>query len=106
MPPAPSTALGARLSSSNLQSGYLPTEAAATTTAAERTADEMNSLRQQYRATPEQVERVRALLAQFEGTHNFHNYTVAREFRDRAAQRYMLKLEVSCGWVLLGRVNK
>lgn len=99
MPPAPSTALGARLSSSNLEPKSPPTEAATTTAAAaaERTTDEMSSLRQQYRATPEQVERVRALLAQFEGTHNFHNYTIAREFRDRAAQRYMLKLEVSCG---------
>lgn len=35
----------------------------------------------------------RGLLNEFTGTHCFHNYTVGRDFSDRAAQRFMMKLE-------------
>ena len=53
-----------------------------------------------YRATPDDLARLQALVKAFEGTHNFHNYTLAREFGDRSAQRHMIKVEVrsiSCG---------
>lgn len=86
MPPDSSTPLGARLYGSNA-----PEQSTASNSLPEKLTD---SLRQQYRAPAEHIQRVQALLSSFEGTHNFHNYTVARDFRDRAAQRYMIKLEV------------
>ncbi|KAF9515742.1 hypothetical protein BS47DRAFT_1293494 [Hydnum rufescens UP504] len=47
-----------------------------------------------YRATPGDLARLQALVKAFQGTHNFHNYTVAREFGDRSAQRYMVQVDV------------
>lgn len=86
MPPPRNTPLGARLRRNSNEESSEP--------AAEADLDNLNSRRQQHRASEVEVARLRELLAQFEGTHNFHNYTVGREFRDRAAQRYMIKLEV------------
>lgn len=31
---------------------------------------------------------------------NFHNFTVERSFKDRAASRFMMKMEVSSSWWL------
>lgn len=39
--------------------------------------------------------RIRAAVAEFEGVHNFHNYTVGKDFRDRSATRVMKELAVS-----------
>ena len=41
------------------------------------------------------LERVRDVFAQYTGPHNFHNYTVGKEFRDRSAHRVMKKLTIS-----------
>ncbi|KIO26619.1 hypothetical protein M407DRAFT_15026 [Tulasnella calospora MUT 4182] len=40
------------------------------------------------------LNRFRSVLKEFEGTHCFHNYTVGREFSDRAAQRFMMEVSV------------
>jgi len=48
-----------------------------------------------WRIDPETLASFRLLAQQYEGTHCFHNYTVGRDFSDRAAQRYMLKIEVT-----------
>lgn len=40
------------------------------------------------------LERFRGLIAEYKGTHNFHNYTVGKPFNDRAVKRYMISLEV------------
>jgi len=47
-----------------------------------------------WRISTEQVEVIRQTAKKFEGTHNFHNFTVGREFSDRSNQRHMWKLEV------------
>jgi tRNA pseudouridine38-40 synthase len=49
-----------------------------------------------WRIGADQVELIRETAKQFEGTHNFHNFTVGREFGDRSNQRHMWKIEV--GW--------
>ncbi|KAK4048363.1 tRNA pseudouridine synthase 1 [Microbotryomycetes sp. JL221] len=41
------------------------------------------------------VEALKAFVQAYEGSHNFYNYTVGKDFRDRSAQRLMRKLEVS-----------
>ncbi|KAM6497070.1 Pseudouridine synthase [Amanita muscaria] len=47
-----------------------------------------------WRVNPSQVARLREIVSKFEGTHNFHNFTVGREFKDRSNQRHMKKIEV------------
>jgi tRNA pseudouridine38-40 synthase len=48
-----------------------------------------------WRAGTEDIRRLREIAKKFEGTHNFHNFTVGREFSDRSTQRHMKKIEVS-----------
>ena len=47
-----------------------------------------------WRVTPRQMDKLRETAAKFEGTHNFHNFTVGREFKDRSNQRYMKTIRV------------
>jgi tRNA pseudouridine38-40 synthase len=48
-----------------------------------------------WRIGAEQVVVLRQLAAKYEGTHNFHNFTVGREVKDRSNMRYMKKVEVA-----------
>jgi len=52
--------------------------------------------KRRWRITRDQLELLRETAKKFEGTHNFHNFTVGREFRDRSNHRYMKNIEVSC----------
>ncbi|KAI0653291.1 pseudouridine synthase [Cubamyces menziesii] len=46
-----------------------------------------------YRITPEQLAALRETAKKFEGSHNFHNFTVGRDFRDRSCQRFLKSIE-------------
>ncbi|EPQ27003.1 uncharacterized protein PFL1_06895 [Pseudozyma flocculosa PF-1] len=62
------------------------------------TADDFSTdikAKKAWRMPASQVEHVRALMAKYSGSHNFHNFTIDKEFRDRAAQRFMKALHVS-----------
>ncbi|PKI83063.1 tRNA pseudouridine(38-40) synthase [Malassezia vespertilionis] len=48
-----------------------------------------------WRMPEHDLQRVRAVFNEFTGSHNFHNYTVGKEFRDRSAYRVMKRLSVS-----------
>ncbi|KAH7890799.1 pseudouridine synthase [Phlebopus sp. FC_14] len=50
--------------------------------------------KREWRVGPEQLQALRATAKKYEGTHNFHNFTIGREFGDRSNQRLMLKIEV------------
>jgi tRNA pseudouridine38-40 synthase len=63
------------------------------------TVEEEYSLKKKWRIGNEEVTRLREFVKAFEGTHNFHNYTLGREFSDRAAMRYMIKIDVRL-WLL------
>ncbi|KAH7914642.1 pseudouridine synthase [Hygrophoropsis aurantiaca] len=52
-------------------------------------------LKRKWRIGSEQVELLRETAKKFEGTHNFHNFTVGREFSDRSNQRHMKSIEIS-----------
>ena len=52
--------------------------------------------KRRWGAEPETIQRLREAAKKFEGTRNFHNFTVGREFSDRSTQRHMKKIEVSC----------
>lgn len=48
-----------------------------------------------WRTGQEQVQKLRELAKGYEGTHNFHNFTVGREFKERSNHRFMKQIEVS-----------
>ncbi|SRR6266404_5490412 len=51
--------------------------------------------KRRWRAGIDDIQRLREIAKKFEGTRNFHNFTVGREFSDRSTQRHMKKIEVS-----------
>lgn len=48
-----------------------------------------------WRISPGLVKSLRTFVKAYEGSHNYYNFTVKKEFRDRSNQRIMRKLEVS-----------
>ena len=61
----------------------------------DKTFAEDTAAKKAWRMPHEQLERVRKIFAHYLGSHNFHNFTVGKPFRDRSAQRHMLKLTIS-----------
>lgn len=55
----------------------------------------LDELRRSFRASEDDISRVRKLLKKYQGTHNFHNYTIGREFGDRSSNRYMIDIDAS-----------
>ena len=50
--------------------------------------------KRQWRVGAKAVDELRAAAKKFQGTHNFHNFTVGRDFADRSNQRNMIKIHV------------
>jgi tRNA pseudouridine38-40 synthase len=50
--------------------------------------------KRQWRAPTETVRNLKAVAGQFDGSHKFHNFTVAQTFRDANSTRFMKKIEV------------
>lgn len=50
--------------------------------------------RRGWRVDEDTLKRFDALIQQYKGTHNFHNYTVYKAFDDRSVKRYMIRLDV------------
>lgn len=69
----------------------------------ESSKDDDLQRKRRWRAGTEDVQRLREIAKKFEGTRNFHNFTVGREFSDRSTQRHMKKIEVS--YLLKGLVG-
>ncbi|EPQ56520.1 pseudouridine synthase [Gloeophyllum trabeum ATCC 11539] len=50
--------------------------------------------KRRWRVDPERLQVLRDIAQRFEGSHNFHNFTVGRDFSDRSTQRFMKKVEI------------
>lgn len=50
--------------------------------------------KRQWRMDAATLDRVRRAFHEYTGSHNFHNFTVGKEFRDRSAHRVMKKLTI------------
>ena len=48
-----------------------------------------------WRMPVEHVDCLRAIFNKYAGSHNFHNFTIGKDFRDRSAQRFMKRLTIS-----------
>ncbi|PPQ67899.1 hypothetical protein CVT26_007099 [Gymnopilus dilepis] len=59
------------------------------------TKEEDLARKRAWRVSSEQVQTLRNLATRYEGTHNFHNFTVGREYTDRSNMRYMKKVEIA-----------
>ncbi|KAH9072309.1 tRNA pseudouridine synthase [Lactarius deliciosus] len=51
--------------------------------------------KRRWRAGTEVIQKLREIAKKFEGTRNFYNFTVGREFSDRSTQRHMKKIEIA-----------
>lgn len=62
---------------------------------ARRNTPEQIAERHAYRAPKERVEKLRNAMKVFEKSHNFHNYTIGKGFKDPSAKRFMIDITVS-----------
>lgn len=62
---------------------------------ATRSTPELKQQRHNYRATQQQLDTFAAAMKIFEGTHNFHNYTNGKSFKEKSAYRYIMSINVS-----------
>ena len=51
--------------------------------------------KKKYRLPLASLARIRSIFARYSGSHNFHNFTVGKEFRDRSCNRFMKRLPIS-----------
>jgi tRNA pseudouridine38-40 synthase len=47
-----------------------------------------------YRASPEEMAYFREVMQRYEGSHNYHNFTVGAEYGERSSRRFMKTIEV------------
>lgn len=61
-----------------------------------------NEQRRAYRISSDRLSLVREVLKLYEGHHNFHNFTLGKDFKDPSAARFMKELSVSDPFVIEG----
>ncbi|KAI8374771.1 pseudouridine synthase [Blakeslea trispora] len=55
-----------------------------------------------YRVSQARFGRFREAMSYFVGTHNFHNYTIARSFQDKSSNRYIIDIKVEEPMIING----
>lgn len=58
--------------------------------------------RRAYRIPNHRLSQFRSAMEQYQGTHNFHNFTIGKSFKDQLAQRYIISTKVSDPFVIEG----
>ncbi|KOS19001.1 tRNA pseudouridine synthase 1 [Escovopsis weberi] len=58
--------------------------------------------KRRYRVTPERLQRLQDALRRYEGTNNFHNYTVQKSFSDPSSKRHIKSFVVNPRAVIIG----
>ena len=56
--------------------------------------------RRKYRISEEKLTKFRSAMKQYIGAHNFHNFTLGKDFKDPSAIRFMKKIKVSDPFVI------
>lgn len=59
-----------------------------------------NAARRAFRIDEKRLEEIRTAFRVYEGGHNFHNFTIGKDFNDASAQRYMKSLTVSDPFII------
>jgi tRNA pseudouridine38-40 synthase len=58
--------------------------------------------KRRYRVSPERLRRLQEVLSKYEGTHNYHNYTVQKSFSDPSAKRHIKSFVVNPEPIVIG----
>ena len=58
------------------------------------TKEEDLARKRKWRVGSAMLDRLRDFVKRYEGSHNFHNFTVGREFGDRSNSRFMKEIKV------------
>lgn len=58
-----------------------------------------------YRIDPRRLERVRSTLSRYQGTHNFHNYTIDKSSRDASAKRVIKSFVVASDPIIMNNTE-
>lgn len=61
-----------------------------------------NSCRRDYRVSAEKLQLFKDAMKQYEGSHNFHNFTLGKTYKDPSARRYMKGTSVSEPFIIEG----
>ncbi|RLV96676.1 tRNA pseudouridine synthase 1 [Spathaspora sp. JA1] len=61
-----------------------------------------NESRRSFKTSTHRLDQFRNAMKQYEGTHNFHNFTIGKHFKDPSASRYMKSTTVSDPFVIEG----
>ncbi|ABN66031.2 predicted protein, partial [Scheffersomyces stipitis CBS 6054] len=61
-----------------------------------------NKRRRAYTVSTERLELFRQAMKQYEGTHNFHNFTIGKAFKDPSSKRFMKETTVSDPFIIEG----
>lgn len=59
-----------------------------------------NKHRRAYRVSGEKLSKFRASMEQYLGSHNFHNFTLGKDFKEASALRFMKEIQVSAPFVI------
>lgn len=59
-----------------------------------------NTLRRQFRISEEKLTKFRSAMKQYINAHNFHNFTLGKDFKDSSAIRFMKQIKVSEPFVI------
>lgn len=51
--------------------------------------------KRRYRVTPSRIQQLQDALSEYEGTNNFHNYTIQKSFKDPSAKRHIRSFVVN-----------
>ncbi|KAH6915914.1 pseudouridylate synthase [Coprinopsis sp. MPI-PUGE-AT-0042] len=96
VPPKPDSGLATRLNAYNESCGEptIPSHPFWQDLPEPVTKEEELARKRAWRVNPEPLERLRAAASKYEATHNFHNFTVGREFKDRSNFRFMKTITV------------
>lgn len=61
-----------------------------------------NACRREYRVNSEKLDLFRNAMKQYEGSHNFHNFTLGKTYKDPSARRFMKGTSVSDPFIIEG----
>ncbi|KAJ8099854.1 pseudouridine synthase [Lipomyces tetrasporus] len=61
-----------------------------------------NAARRAFRISTERQDLIRQALKRYEGPHNFHNFTIGKDFNDPSSRRYMKSLVASDAKIIEG----
>lgn len=59
-----------------------------------------NEIRRSYRVSEDRLKLFQEVLNVYVGHHNFHNFTIGKDFKDQSANRYILSTKVSKPFVI------